>query len=150
MWRLATAADDEIFVTMCDDLSREDPAPGPVPPAHMRRTLDALRAEPLRGHILALEQDGAIAGYALLISFWSNEFGGEICNIDEIYIRPENRGRGAARDLIRGVQDGSGLWPRRPVAIELEVRPDNARAIAFYKSLGFVSGENAHLRLDIS
>jgi ribosomal protein S18 acetylase RimI-like enzyme len=48
------------------------------------------------------------------------------------------------------VQGGSALWPRRPVAIELEVRPDNTRAIAFYEGLGFEHATNAHMRLPLA
>jgi hypothetical protein len=32
-------------------------------------------------------------GYALLISFWSNELGGEVCNIDELFVAPVYRRR---------------------------------------------------------
>lgn len=147
MWRPATAADDESFVNLCAELNREDPGSDPVPPEHMRRTLATLRAEPARGRACALELAGKVAGYALLISFWSNELGGEVCNVDEIYVQPEHRRQGHAGALMRALADGSGPWPRKPVAIELEVSPDNARAMAFYAALGFVPVRNRQLRL---
>ena len=148
MWRIATADDDEALIALCAALNREDPGPEPVPPAHMRRTLEQLRAEPARGRALALEVGGAVAGYALLIAFWSNELGGEICNIDELYVRSGHRGRGAATGLIRQLAEGAApFWPRRPVAIELEFTPGNPGAGDFYARLGFAPAKNQLMRL---
>src|SRR6266852_1845362 len=100
MWRLATASDDENIVSMCMALNADDPGPAPVQPQQMRRTLAKLRAEPHRGRALVCEVNGHPAGYALLISFWSNELGGEVCNIDELFVAPEYRGRGLATGLF--------------------------------------------------
>lgn len=148
MWRIATADDDAQLTALCADLNREDPGPEAVPPEHMRRTLDRLRAEPARGRALALEIDGTTVGYALLISFWSNELGGEICNIDELYVRPEHRGRGAGTALVRQLASGAApFWPGRPVAIELEFTPGNPGAGGFYARLGFVPAKNQLMRL---
>ena len=151
MWRIATAADDKELIALCADLNREDPGPEPVPPGHMRRTLEYLRAEPARGRALALDIGGATVGYALLVSFWSNELGGEICNVDELYVRPEHRGRGAATSLIRQLAGGTApFWPGRPVAIELEFTPGNPGAGGFYARLGFAPAKNQLMRLALS
>ncbi|MFO0583242.1 MAG: GNAT family N-acetyltransferase [Anaeromyxobacter sp.] len=145
-WRPERPEEDEAIVAMCLALNREDPGPRPVQAAQVRRTLAALRAEPVRGRAVVLEEDGAPRGYALLVSFWSNELGGEVCNVDELWVAPEARGRGHARALITALQEGRGPWSRVPVAIELEVSPENRRARALYESLGFASQRNAGMR----
>jgi ribosomal protein S18 acetylase RimI-like enzyme len=145
-WRPATPADDEAIATMCLALNQEDPGPRPVDAAQVRRTLAALRVEPVRGRAVVLEEAGSPAGYALLVSFWSNELGGEICNVDELWVAPALRGQGHATALLRSLMSGHGPWPRVPVAIELEVNPRNPRARALYQALGFEPYPNAMLR----
>ncbi|MGE0869485.1 MAG: N-acetyltransferase family protein [Kofleriaceae bacterium] len=136
MWRVARRADDVAIVEMCGALNREDPGPSPVSESQIRRTLETLRAEPVRGIAVVLEVDGQIAGYAFLISFWSNEFGGEICEIDELFVVPSRRNAGHGQALFAALKRGE-LWPGPAVATSLIVRPDNARALELYERLGF-------------
>jgi GNAT superfamily N-acetyltransferase len=147
-WRLATEADDEAVVALFLALNREDAGQERVDAAQARRTLQMLRAQPLRGRAVVLDLDGLIAGYALLIAFWSNEIGGEICCVDELYVVPEARGQGHASALLQALAREQGPWPAGAVALILEVTPDNARAMAFYERLGF-RGKNRALRLRI-
>ena len=120
--------------------NHEDPGPRPVPPAHVQATLATLRAEPYRGRAVVLELDGRVTGYALLISFWSNELGGEVCEIDELFVAPEHRSRGHGAALFAAVERGE-LWPSPPVAMALIIHDDNERARRLYERLGFdVSG----------
>jgi ribosomal protein S18 acetylase RimI-like enzyme len=147
-WREARPDEDDRIVALCRALNEEDPGPRPVPEAHVRRTLARLRAEPVRGRALALEVDGRAEGYALLIAFWSNELGGEICTLDEIYVAPAHRGRGLGTRLIESLVRREGAhWPADAAAVDLEVTPANARARALYARLGFTPLRNSHLRL---
>ncbi len=145
-WRLAQPTDDDTIVSLCLALNREDPGPRPVPAEHTRATLNRFRSEPTRGRALALEIGGRVEGYCFLASFWSNELGGEICTIDELYVNPAHRGRGYSRQLFFDLMAGCQLWDRRPVAFDLEVTPDNLRARKFYESMGFRPAKNTHMR----
>jgi len=150
MWRVAMIADDEAIVSMCMALNAEDPGPAPVRPDQMRRTLIKLREEPNRGRAVVCEVDGRAAGYALLISFWSNELGGDVCNIDELFVAPEYRGRGLATALFEQLSDrGQSLWPVRPAALALEVTPQNERARTLYERMG-LRGKNVAMRRPFS
>jgi len=146
MWRPARTEDDPQIVRMCLELNREDPGDRPVPGGHIRATLAAFREEPVRGRAVVLEEEGHLVGYALLASFWSNELGGEVCNVDEIYVAPSARRRGHAAALLEAVAAGPPLWPRTPVAVELEVSPTNAGARSLYAGLGFRPIRNQMLR----
>jgi GNAT superfamily N-acetyltransferase len=145
MWRLAVPSDDESLVRMCLALYAEDPGPEPVSVENIRRTLFALREKPMRGRALVLEQDGEACGYALVIPYWSNELGGDIDIIDEIFVDRPYRGRGHATTLIAGLAGGTEPFASKVVALALEVTPDNLRARRLYERLGF-SGRNLGMR----
>ena len=123
---------------MCMALNADDPGPVPVYPQQVCRTLAILRKEPHRGRALVCEINGDPAGYALLISFWSNQLGGEVCNVDELFVAPVYRGWGLATDLFTMLTASEqSLWPTKPVALSLEVSGTNERARALYERLGF-------------
>jgi GNAT superfamily N-acetyltransferase len=142
-WRPARIEDDAAVVAMVARLYEEDPSERPVPAESARRTLETLRAEPVRGRVVVLDESGVPRGYAFLIAFWSNELGGETCEIDELFVEPALRGSGHASALIRSLALGTGPWPRVPVALCLQVSPANARARALYARLGFSAWSNA-------
>jgi ribosomal protein S18 acetylase RimI-like enzyme len=147
MWRLAAASDDRSIVSMCLALNADDPGPAAVHPRQVLRTLSKLREQPYRGRAVVCEINGSVAGYALLISFWSNEIGGEVCVIDELFVEPAHRGCGLATELLTMLTDGEqSLWPRKAAALALEVSPANDRARALYERFGF-EGNNLAMRL---
>jgi GNAT superfamily N-acetyltransferase len=146
-WRPARAHEDNAIVSMSLALYEHEPAR--MSEAQVRQTLGTFRAEPIRGRALVLDADGAVAGYAFLVSFWSNELGGEICTIDELYLEPAWRSRGYGSALLTALQSGEPFWPRQPVALELEVSPLNPRAHALYERVGFAVKDNTTLRLMI-
>jgi ribosomal protein S18 acetylase RimI-like enzyme len=148
-WRLATDEDFDRIVEMNERLNSEDPSETTrFDRAMMRRTLREIEVNPIRGAAAVLELGHQRCGYALLISFWSNEFGGEICAIDELYVEPEFRGRGFATLLIQSLAKGaSPIWPRQTTMITVEAYRTNPRAKAFYERLGFEASPNHSLIL---
>lgn len=138
MWRLAKPRDDDSIVEMCSRLYDEDPGILAVHPENMRATLRALRREPRRGRAVVLQIERQPSGYALLIAFWSNELGGSICEVDELFVVPEHRNQGHGKLLFEAISRGD-LWPAPIVGIALGVTPDNVRARRFYERLGFTA-----------
>jgi GNAT superfamily N-acetyltransferase len=136
MWRLARPGDDERIVEMCSHYYREDPGARPVPAEQVRRTLATLREEAFRGLAVVLEHGGETVGYALLVSFWSNELGGEICDVDEVFVAPEHRNRGFGKALFEAIERG-GLWPSPIAGMALGTTKHNAAARRLYERLGF-------------
>lgn len=148
-WRLATQQDFDRIVAMNGRLNAEDPSETvPCNPGMMRQTLAELSVNPIRGAAVVLELSHELCGYALLISFWSNEFGGEICAIDELYVEPEFRGRGLATQFIENLaRRDNPIWPRRAAMITVEAYRTNPRAKALYERLGFKTSPNHSLTL---
>ena len=136
MWRIARPADDNSIVEMCLELYREDPGPLPIGVEHMRRTISELRRAPSRGLAVVLEVGAQPDGYALLIAFWSNKLGGEVCEVDELFVASQHRSQGYGTALFAAIADGR-LWPRRATAIALGVTLQNVRARRLYERLGF-------------
>ena len=139
-WRAAAPSDDAAIVALCLALYTEDPGPAPIAAAQVLRTLAQLRAEPAQGNALVLELERRIVGYALLVSFWSNEAGGALCTIDELYVAPALRSRGHASALIGSLTSGRGPVAEHAVGVSLEVTSANAGALALYQRLGFKLG----------
>ena len=138
MWRLVTEDDDDLIAEMCLGLYREDPGPPPGGARHMRETLATLRREPWRGRAVVLDLGQEVVGYALLIAYWSNELGGEVCSVDELYVTRDFRGRGHGTRMFEGIERGD-LWAAPLIAIALGVTPGNTRARRLYERLGFAA-----------
>ena len=87
-------SDTETVSALIKALYREDPAGEAMTDEKIRHTFDQLSARPDTGVVLVFETDFRIIGYALLINFWSNEYGGIVLIIDELYLVPAFRGQG--------------------------------------------------------
>lgn len=60
----------------------------PMTPDQVRRTAAELTAHPDKGRVEIIESDGIVVGYAIVVSFWSNEYGGPVAILDELLIKP--------------------------------------------------------------
>jgi GNAT superfamily N-acetyltransferase len=98
-------------------------------------TIRHLLAAPQQGHIVLFLEAGTLLGYAILIPYWSNEFGGNLVFIDEIFVHPLARGRAIAKTFFRSLHS---TRPFEAVALALEVSPNNVKARQLYESVGFV------------
>jgi GNAT superfamily N-acetyltransferase len=148
-WRQARPDEDEAIVEMSLALYGDAAAEIGITAPQVWTTLETFRREPLRGRALVLDSRGTLAGLCLLASFWSNELGGEVCIIDELYLKPEWRGHGHATALVETLKVDRALWPLRPVAFELEVSPRNRDARRLYERLGFRDKHNTTMRLSV-
>jgi hypothetical protein len=122
MWRQAREQDDDAIVAMTAALQAEDPAPQPVPLEHMRRTLAVLRREPLRGCAVVFDDGAGAVAYALLTAVWSNELGGEVRVIDELYVAPVSPDNTRARALYARL----GFAPVRNTVMRAKAHGGNA------------------------
>ena len=80
------------------------------------------------------EQDGAPAGFALWFYTFSTFLGRHGIYLEDLYVRPEHRGRGIGKALLAGL---AGRCAREGLArLEWAVLDWNAPSIAFYEGLG--------------
>lgn len=109
----------------------------PVPESHFRRTFgEILTHSPLARGWIVIVGDDRPAGYLLASLTWSNEFGGRVAWMEELYLRPEARGRGVGRRVLEAALEE--LKARDKVAgFRLEVAPANVSVSELYRRLGF-------------
>jgi len=120
----------------------EDPVGQPITDKKISKTIIELRKKPCKGKIIIFERDGVTIGYSILIFYWSNEYGGDKLHIDELYVKPEHRGRGAATSFFKHIAQ---TYRDKIGGFELEVSPSNTSARKYYQKLGFKKTRNAHM-----
>jgi ribosomal protein S18 acetylase RimI-like enzyme len=138
-FREVTSADWPEIAAMMNDLYLEDPSVH-VSLSHFAPTLRQLTGDSQQGRIHVFTADNLICGYAVLIPFWSNEFGGNIVHIDEIYVKAAQREKGIAHRFFENLEL---TQPFSAVCFQLEVTPNNERAARLYRALGFIERTNA-------
>lgn len=73
-----------------------------------------------------------ICGYAMVAKSFSTEFGKPCMWIEDLYIKPEHRGKGMGKQFLNFVSD-----KYKNCLLRLEVEEYNERAIHVYKGCGF-------------
>ena len=129
------------FREMVFCLYEEDPDGQIIDEEKIRKTVNESKTYPEKLRIVMICADGTTIGYSLICFTWSNEYGGDILNIDELYIRKEYRNNSMASGFIN-----HQMWAHENVvAIAVETTPSNAAAGRLYHRLGFKDSPNDHL-----
>lgn len=124
---------DEV-VAMMRLLYEEDPGVRKVDDSRFPSTLEHFVSHPSAGQVVLFHEGSKLRGYAVLVPYWSNEFGGTLLFVDELFVDPGSRNRGIGRSFFRYLEQQR---PFGPVAFGLGVNPGNSRARRLYESLGF-------------
>lgn len=103
-----------------------------IPQAYMRRTFEEVTSGSPYAKCYLFEEEGKICGYGLLSFTYSNEVGGRVVLLEEIYIKDEFRGKGIGSRFIQFVINQHPAERYR-----LEVSEENRRAEQLYERLGF-------------
>jgi|SRR5271154_2778119 len=132
---------------MMNRLYAEDSTASNVDVSLFPQTLHKLLTQPQTGRIVLLCVRGAVQGYALLIPFWSNEYGGFLVHVDELYVMGKSRCQGVGRGLFQWLTNER---PFDAVGIYLEVSLQNHRARRLYEQIGFTDRENRTMAIRFS
>ncbi len=133
-FREITPQDRDFVLPMVRDFYRSEAVLHPVDPEILERSFRAAAdpGEPLLRGVLILE-DNAPAGYLYLTQCYAAEVGGRCVVLEEVYLKPEFRGRGLGTQVM--------AWLRReyPKArrFRLEVTQENAGAVRLYQKAGY-------------
>ena len=82
-------------------------------------------------------------GYVVFSFIWSVEFGGLEAMVDEVYLRHNVRGKGIGKSILKRLF--RTMVAHGVHSLSLEVHQKNAKAIQFYKALGFRLRQNYSL-----
>jgi ribosomal protein S18 acetylase RimI-like enzyme len=97
-------------------------------------SFDRLLGDGERGAAWLARKDMESAGYVVLTLRHSMEFGGLAGMIDDLYVRPRFRRQRAGAALVSALF--AACRQLHVVAVNVEVGPDNAGALALYRSFG--------------
>jgi GNAT superfamily N-acetyltransferase len=133
-FRVTTTADWDAIAPMMLALYQEDPSPHTVNQDNIARTLQETIQHPEKLQLIAFCQQYEVIGYALLVFYWSNELGGNVIFVDELFVAAVYRGQGMATQFFTWLEQ---TLAHRAKAFVLETTPANTRARALYQKLGF-------------
>ena len=141
-YRLMKKGEENIVTQYIKGLFLEDPTPQGMSDKKIKKTIKTLLEHKEKGTIMVFESEKELLGYAMLINFWSNEYGGNVVYIDELFVKKEWRGKGVATTFIQF------LVKKRinnAVSLFLEVTPQNKDAEELYKQRGFNIHKNKRM-----
>ena len=94
-------SDDKIdFIKMCMDFYNTDGVDHSIPVSNMEKTFNLLMEGLDFAKAYVCEKNNKTVGYILLALTYSNEAGGMVVWLDEIYVKPEFRSQGIGSELI--------------------------------------------------
>lgn len=88
-----------------------------------------------RGQIVAVDFDGSVMGYLAGSRLQNGR-----ASVALLCVAPGSQGRGVGTALVRRFMEQARMEGIRTV--QLEVRPENKRAVRLYERLGFMAVEN--------
>lgn len=136
IFRTFKEQDRKDFIEMCLDFYSGEAVLHSISKENITKTFEAIiHGNPyIMGHIIELDRE--IVGYSLFWLYWSNEIGGLMCFIDEIYVKAEYRGQRLGTEYLEFLK---GVYKDLVVGFRLEVSMKNNRATKLYERLGFES-----------
>ena len=137
MIRPATTDDRGILREMFDEFYRSDAVLHPVPAAYHEAALDDLFSEGTSQSCFLLCRGEKACGYALLSKKYSHEAGGLELWVEELYLRPEVRGKGMGSAFFDYLRDYAAAHDVR--RLRLEVEEENTGAMRLYARMGFAA-----------
>jgi ribosomal protein S18 acetylase RimI-like enzyme len=141
MFRKAVEADLPQVQKLVDELYAQDPNTQGVT-TDIKRTFFEFQSKPDKGQLIVCEEGGNVVGYCIIIFFWSNEYGGNVIDIDEICVEKEKRRSSLATDLINWLEQE---FENDAVGFSLEIAHHNRPAQNLAQKLGFAPVRNQHM-----
>lgn len=130
--RRINSGDKNIFLDMSCDFYSSDAVLHDIKfDSHIKAFDELMRSDEYLDCFI-IEKNTEIAGYALLNKTFCREAGGIVIWIEELYIKPQYRGQGAGSEFFRWLEKNVPAARYR-----LEVEPENKRASALYKRMGY-------------
>ena len=131
--RPMAAGDEEIFISLATEHQTSGMRENAASDEQLRRTFSLImeKSPYVEGYLLI--KDGQTAGYALICPTYSNEAGGSLPILDEIYVRPEARGQGLGGNFIRFFEDHC----REAAVCRIQVIEGDERHISYVEREGY-------------
>ena len=132
MIRKINKTDKDFYINSVKAFYSSDAVMHNIPDEYITKTFDELMNSETYAQCYIFEKDEKRVGYALLAKTFSQEAGGEVLWIDEIFILPEFRFKGLGSEFFAFLKENSNA-----ARLRLEFCPSNEKAIEVYKRQGF-------------
>ncbi len=126
--------DREVYLKMAHDFYHSPAVLHPVPDSYLERTFEECMNGGTYAKGFILEYEGETAGYGLISKTFSQEAGGYVYWLEELYILEAYRSKGLGSEFFAYVESHKEEGVTR---FRLEVEEDNTRAAELYKRLGY-------------
>lgn len=134
MLRELKEKDRAIFLQMVNDFYNSDAVLHSIPMSNIEKTFKEVMSNSPFTKAYIIEEKEQIAGYGLLSLTYSNEVGGMVVWIEELYIQKEFRGLGLGSIFLDFVKEKYGKQAKR---LRLELEPNNTSAENLYLRKGY-------------
>jgi ribosomal protein S18 acetylase RimI-like enzyme len=134
-FRPATKDDKANLLRMMGELAEQEPGAYYFDEPVVRRVLGEFLAALNLGRVWIFSEGAAPAGYIVLTLGYSFEYHGRDAFVDELYVEPQYRRRGIARQALRFVEEQARKMGVQ--AIHLEVDHGNDPARELYRGSGY-------------
>ncbi|HIR88660.1 MAG TPA: GNAT family N-acetyltransferase [Candidatus Fimimorpha faecalis] len=142
MVRKITENDREVFLRLAKEMYASDAVLKSIPEEYHERTFEELMRSEEYAEGYILEWDEEVVGYGLTAKTFSQEAGGIVIWLEELYILEAFRSKGLGRQFFQYVEEHAGPEVTR---LRLETELDNERARSLYRRLGFKELEYAQM-----
>jgi len=126
---------------MIFELYDEDPTGLPITETNIIKTVNESMCHPEKIQIIMMRNGEENIGYGMLNFSWSNENGGDVVNIDELYVKKGYRNNQVGSNFIKRIMETY----TNAVLFEIETTPSNKGALKLYMNNGFEISANTHL-----
>lgn len=126
--------DRECYINMASEFYNSDAVLHPVPRTHFERTVSELLASDVYVQIYMIEHEDKPAGYGLISKTFSQEAGGPVIWVEELYVRPQYRSKGLGREFFSYLEK---KYEGTIARFRLEVEAENKRAVSLYERQGY-------------
>ncbi len=89
------------FQALVKGLYDHSPEGQPMSAPKIEATIEYLTRNPDKGSIILFIRHGQVAGYSILIPYWSNEYGGQILFVDELFVKEEFRNQNIGSHFLQ-------------------------------------------------
>lgn len=137
--------DKEIFISMVKEFYQSKAVLHSIPTDNMINTYNEIMADSAYTKAYIMEDNKDVVGYCLISLTYSNEVGGLVVWIEELYIKDEFRGMGYGSEFLEFIKEKFADQAKR---FRLEVSNDNKSAQSLYLHKGYVPLEYMQMVCD--
>ncbi len=133
MIRSISEKDRELYLQLTEEFYHSAAVLHAVPRTYMEKTFEEITSSGVYAEGFFICDGEEVCGYALISKSFSQEVGGKVVWLEEIYLRENSRGKGLGKEFFSFFKKKYASARR----LRLEVEPDNVKAQKLYESLGF-------------